>query len=195
MSEVEVKKLLEIPDKTTVLGYRDRTILEVLYSSGMRRSELLNLRLDDVDFEAGVLRINAGKGNKDRVVPIGKIASRYLKNYIKEVRERLVKYPELDYVFLSRIGKRISKCMLGLRIKEYAKQAGIEKDISAHTLRATCATHCIRGKKRKEQMHPRYLMELLGHNSMEALNPYLSVSIVDLKEAHNRCHPREKEAV
>jgi integrase/recombinase XerD len=84
--------------------------------------------------------------------------------------------------------------MLGLRLKEYARQAGIEKDISTHTLRATCATHCLRGKKRKEQMHPRYLMVLLGHNSMEALNSYLSVSIVDLKEAHQLCHPREKEA-
>ena len=83
--------------------------------------------------------------------------------------------------------------MLGLRLKEYTKKAGIEKNISVHTLRATCATHCIQGKKRKEQMHPRYLMELLGHNSMEALNPYLSVSIVDLKEAHSRCHPRERD--
>lgn len=98
-----------------------------------------------------------------------------------------------DHVFLSREGNEICKCMLGLRLKEYTKKAGIEKNISVHTLRATCATHCIQGKKRKEQMHPRYLMELLGHNSMEALNPYLSVSIVDLKEAHSRCHPRERD--
>ena len=81
------------------------------------------------------------------------------------------------------------------RIKEMTinRGNGIVKNISPHTLRATCATHCIQGKRRKEQMHPRYLMELLGHNSMEALNPYLSVSIVDLKEAHKRCHPRERE--
>lgn len=194
LTEFEMKKLLNTPDKTTVLGYRDKTILEVFYSSGIRRSELINLRLNDVDLDGGTLRINAGKGDKDRVVPIGKIASRYLKHYIQEVRAYLVKDHSGDYVFLSREGNEISKCMLGLRLKEYAKQAGIEKDISVHTLRATCATHCIQGKKRKEQMHPRYLMELLGHNSMESLNPYLSVSIVDLKEAHARCHPREREA-
>jgi integrase/recombinase XerD len=192
LTELEMKKLLDTPDKTTALGYRDKTILEVFYSSGIRRAELLNLKLTDVDFEAGVLRINVGKGGKDRMVPIGKMASRYLKNYIQTVRPLLAKDPAVTYVFLSRLGKQICKCMLGLRLKAYAKQAGIEKDISAHTLRATCATHCIRGKKRKEQMHPRYLMELLGHNSLEALNPYLSVSIVDLKEAHNRCHPRER---
>jgi integrase/recombinase XerD len=148
-----------------------------------------------VNGEDGSMRINAGKGAKDRVIPIGKIAGRYLKHYIREVRPMLVKEPPNDYVFLSLQGKKICKCMLGLRLKDYMKKAGIEKDISVHTLRATCATHCLRGRKRKNQMHPRYLMELLGHSSMEALNPYLSVSIVDLKEAHNRCHPREKGKV
>ena len=194
LTESEMKRLLDAPDKSTVLGYRDKTILEVFYSSAIRRLELLNLNLNDIDLDAGVLRINAGKGNKDRVVPIGKIACRYLKHYVREVRAYLVKDPTNDHVFLSRQGKRISKCMLGLRLKMYVKKAGIEKDISPHTLRATCATHCLRGKKRKHQMHPRHLMELLGHSSMEALNPYLSVSIADLKEAHNRCHPREREA-
>jgi integrase/recombinase XerD len=181
LTEAEVKRLLDAPDKTTVLGYRDKTILEVFYTNGLRRSELLNLRVTDVDLDAGLMRINAGKGNKDRVLPIGKIALRYLKHYIREVRPRLVKDPTKDYVFLSERGNRICKCMMGLRLKDYVKKAGIDKDISIHTLRATCATHCLRGKKRKNQMHPRYLMELLGHSSMEALNPYLSVSIVDLK--------------
>jgi integrase/recombinase XerD len=195
LTETEMKRLLDIPDKTTVLGYRDKTILEVFYTSGIRRAELLNIRIGDVDTDGEVIRINAGKGNKDRVVPIGRIASRYLKHYIREVRPLLIKDPSNDHVFLSLQGNKITKCMLGLRLKEYVKKAGIEKDISPHTLRATCATHCLRGKKRKEQMHPRHLMELLGHSSMEALNPYLSVSIADLKEAHNRCHPREREKV
>jgi len=195
LTEHEMKKLLDAPDKTTALGYRDRTILEVFYTNGLRRSELINLKLTDIDLEAGLMRVNAGKGNKDRVLPVGKIALRYLKHYIKDVRPLLVKTPPNDYVFLSLQGHKISKCMLGLRLKDYMKKAGIEKNISVHTLRATCATHCLRGKKRKYQMHPRLLMELLGHSSMEALNPYLSVSIVDLKEAHSRCHPREREAV
>jgi integrase/recombinase XerD len=192
LTETEIIKLLEAPDTSTVYGYRDRVILEVFYSTGIRRSELINLRLEDLDLDDGLLRVNAGKGNKDRVVPIGKIAQRYLKNYLQAVRPRLVKDPNDDHVFLSQRGSRICKCMMGLRLKGYLKKAGIEKDISIHTLRATCATHCLRGKKRGEQMHPRHLMELLGHSSMEALNPYLSVSIADLKEAHNRCHPRER---
>ena len=194
LTEHEIKKLLETPDTNTVLGYRDRTILEVFYTCGIRRSELIHLKVGDIDLEAGLLRVNAGKGNKDRVVPVGKIALRYLRHYLKEVRPHLVKDPTKENVFLSRQGKPICRCMLGLRLKRYAKKAGIAKNISVHTLRATCATHCLRGKKRKEQMHPRHLMELMGHSSMEALNPYLAVSIADLKEAYSRCHPREKQA-
>jgi integrase/recombinase XerD len=195
LTEGEMKRLLDAPDLTTALGYRDRAILEVFYSSGIRRSELINLRLNDVDLEAGLLRVNAGKGNKDRMVPLGKIAGRFLKGYIKEVRPRLVKDPKDDHIFLSLQGRKICKCMLGLRLKDHLKKAGIEKNVSIHTLRATCATHCLRGKKRGEQMHPRHLMELLGHASMETLNPYLAVSIADLKEAHGRCHPRERVKV
>lgn len=194
LTESEVKRLLEAPDITTVLGYRDRVILEVFYSCGIRRSELIHLKVGDIDLDAGLLRVNAGKGNKDRVVPIGKIAERYLRHYIREVRPFLVKDAKNDYVFLSERGNKICRCMLGLKLKRYAKKAGIEKNISVHTLRATCATHCLQGRKRKHQMHPRHLMELMGHSSMEALNPYLSVSIPDLKEAHARCHPREREA-
>jgi integrase/recombinase XerD len=192
-TEGEVKRLLDAPDLSTALGYRDRTILEVFYSSGIRRSELINLRLTDIDLDAGLLRVNAGKGNKDRMVPLGKIAVKFLKGYVKEVRQCLVKDPKDDHVFLSLQGRKICKCMLGLRLKDYLKKASIEKNISIHTLRATCATHCLRGKKRGEQMHPRHLMELLGHSSMETLNPYLAVSIADLKEAHGRCHPRERD--
>jgi len=195
LTEAEIKKLLGTPDLSTVLGYRDRTILEMFYTNGIRRSELIDLLVPDCDLEDGTIRINSGKGAKDRIVPMGKVALKYLKHYLKDVRPYLVKNSEDDHVFLSERGRKISKCMLGLRLKGYVKKAGIDKNISVHTLRATCATHCLRGRSRKHQMHPRHLMELLGHSSMEALNPYLSVSIVDLKEAHSRCHPREREAV
>jgi integrase/recombinase XerD len=193
LTETEVQRFLDSPDKTTVLGYRDKTILEILYSNGIRRSELLNLKLQDIDLSEEVIRINSGKGGKDRIVPIGKIACQCLKRYLTQIRPYMVRDSTNEYVFLSREGNRVSKSMLGLRIKRYAKEAGIEKNVTPHTLRATCATHCIQGKNQREQMHPRYVMELLGHASLEALNPYLSVSIVDLKEAHRRCHPREKK--
>ncbi len=193
LSGPEVKKLLAAPDKTTVIGFRDRVILEVFYSSALRKAELQDLRVTDIDLSAGVMRINHGKGGKDRVIPIGKVAIKYLRYYLDEVRPRLVKDPTVDYLFLSALGRRIARNTLGDRIKRHVQKAGIEKHITPHSLRATCATHCLRGKSRKEQMHPRHLMELLGHASMESLTPYLSVSIEDLKEAHHRCHPREKE--
>jgi site-specific recombinase XerD len=92
--------------------------------------------------------------------------------------------------FFEREGKPNLQMYVGLANEGLCQKSREWKDLSAHTLRAACATHCLQGKKRREQMHPRHLMELLGHSSMESLNPYLSVSIVDLKEAHSRCHPR-----
>ena len=193
LSPLEVKKLLTAPDRSTFIGFRDRTMLEVLYTNGIRRKEILGLRVGDYEPDNMLMRINNGKGGKDRVVPVGKVAAKFLKHYLQEVRPRLVKDSTNDYFFLSALGRKMSLCMLGVRIKLHAKKAGIEKNISPHTMRATCATHCLRGKSRKEQMHPRHLMELLGHSSMESLTPYLSISIEDLKEAHRRCHPRERE--
>jgi integrase/recombinase XerD len=187
LTKTEMRKLLHMPDTTTLLGYRDRTILEVLYSSGIRKEELNNLLLDDVDSTRGFLRVNEGKGKKDRVVPLGKIACRYLTSYIAAVRPALVKAPS-RYLFLSMKGNRLSKNMLWQMIKTYAKKARITKTVSPHTFRHTCATLMLRNKA-----NIRHIQEMLGHASLTSTQVYTSVSIVDLKEVHSKCHPREKD--
>lgn len=188
LTSQEVKKLLKVPDTKTVLGYRDRTILELLYTTGIRRAELYKLQVEDVDYNDGFLRINNGKGGKDRVVPLGKIACRYLENYIKAIRPVLLKDPHENTLFLSRRGNRPSNIMVPWLIKEYAKKAKLKKTISPHTFRHTCATHMLRNKA-----NIRHVQEILGHACLSSTQIYTHVSITDLKEVHRKCHPREKE--
>ena len=188
LTQPEMKKLLHAPDTKTVLGYRDRTMLEVLYSTGIRKEELNNLLLTDIDYNDGIIRINQGKGRKDRVVPIGKIACRYLENYIKAVRPSLIKNPYDNHLFLSMKGNKLSKNMLWQTVKKYAGAAKIKKTISPHTFRHTCATLMLRNKA-----NIRHIQELLGHASLDSTQVYTSVSITDLKEVHSKCHPRERD--
>lgn len=188
LTQPEMKKLLKAPDTKTALGYRDKTVLEVLYSSGIRRSELINLVIEDVDYTDGLIRVNAGKGNKDRVVPIGKIACRYIENYIKGVRPALIRDPRNNHLFLSLKGNKLSKSQLGELIKRYAQKAKLKKNISPHTFRHTCATLMLRNKA-----NIRHIQELLGHASLDTTQVYAQVSITDLKEVHSKCHPREKD--
>jgi integrase/recombinase XerD len=184
----EMKKLLHTPDTKTALGYRDRTIMEVLYSSGIRKEELLNLLLTDVDYNDGFLRINAGKGNKDRVVPIGRIACRYLENYVKAVRPTFIRNPYDNHLFLSLRGNRLSKNMVWEIVKSCSHKAKIKKTVSPHTFRHTCATLMLRNNA-----NIRHIQDLLGHASLDSTQVYAHVSITDLKEVHKRCHPREKD--
>jgi len=183
-----VKKVLHAPDTKTVLGYRNGTILEVHYSTGIRKEELNNLLLIDVDYEYGIIRLNQGKGKKDRVVPQGRIACRYLENYITAVRPSLIKDPYNNYLFLSLRGNRLSKNMVWEIVKSYAKKAASKKNISPHTFRHTCATLMLRNRA-----NIRHIQDLLGHTSLDSTQVYASVSIVDLKEVHARCHPRERD--
>ena len=188
LSQTEAKKVIHVPNTTTVVGYRDRTILEVFYSTGIRRKELINLTLQDVDYHEGFIRINNGKGGKDRVVPIGKIACRYLENYIKAVRPSLIKDPRNNHLFLSFTGTCLSENRVWEIVKIYSKKAKIKKTVSPHTFRHTCATLMLRNKA-----NVRHIQELLGHASLDSTQVYTSVSITDLKEVHRRCHPREKD--
>lgn len=188
LTQSEAKKVLHAPDTKTVLGYRDRTILEVLYSTGIRKEELLNILLTDVDYNDGLVRINCGKGKKDRVVPLGKIACRYLENYIKAVRPSLIRNPYNNHLFLSLRGNRLSKNMIWEIVKSYSGKAKIKKTISPHTFRHTCATLMLRNNA-----NIRHIQELLGHASLDSTQVYASVSITDLKEVHARCHPRERD--
>jgi integrase/recombinase XerD len=188
LTQSEAKKMLHAPDTKTTLGYRDRAILEVLYSTGIRREEIGNILMTDVDYNEGFIRINCGKGGKDRIVPLGKIACRYLENYIKSVRPTLIRDPYNHHLFLSMKGNKLSKNMVWETVKRYAKKAKIRKNISPHTFRHTCATLMLRNKA-----NIRHIQELLGHSSLDSTQVYTSVSITDLKEVHSKCHPREKD--
>lgn len=188
LTPTEARKIMHAPDTSSVIGYRDRTILEILYSSGIRKAELNNLKLNDVDYQDGFLRIIEGKGKKDRIVPIGRIACRYLENYIKSVRPELIKDPYNNYLFLSLKGNRISKNVIWEMIKKYAKKAKIRKNVSTHTFRHTCATAML---KNKADLN--IIRKLLGHESLNTTQIYTFLSITDLKDVHKKCHPREKD--
>jgi integrase/recombinase XerD len=188
LTQAEMKRLLHAPDTRTAMGYRDRAILEVLYSTALRKEEINHLLLQDVDYNDGFLQVNSGKGKKDRVVPVGKIACRYLENYIKAVRPSFIRDPYNNHLFLSLKGNKLSKNVLWGMIKRYARRAKIKKTISPHTFRHTCATLMLRNKA-----NIRHIQEMLGHASLDSTQVYTSVSITDLKEVHSRCHPREKD--
>jgi len=184
----EARKIIHAPDTKTVIGYRDRTILEVMYSSGIRKEEVNSLTLADVDYNDGFLRIIEGKGKKDRIVPIGRIACRYLENYIKSVRPELIKDPYNNHLFLSLRGGRLSKNMVWELVKKYAKKAKIRKNVHPHTFRHSCATLMLKNKA-----DLRTIQKLLGHTSLTSTQVYTHLSITDLKEVHKKCHPREKD--
>lgn len=188
LSSSEARKIIHAPDTKTVIGYRDRTIIEVLYSSGVRKEELNNLTIHDVDYHDGLLQIIEGKGRKDRLVPIGRIACRYLENYIKTVRPELIKDPYNHYLFLSMRGNRLSKNMVWDLVKKYAKKAKIRKNVHPHTFRHTCATSMLKNKADLNTIR-----KILGHASLNTTQIYTHLNITDLKEVHKKCHPREKD--
>ncbi len=188
LTQSEARKILNAPDLKTATGYRNRTLMELLYTSGIRKSELINLKLEDVDYEDGILRIEQGKGKKDRIVPIGRIACRYLENYIKSVRPEFIKDPYNNYLFLSLKGNRLSRNRVWVLIKEYTKQAKVKKNVYPHTFRHSCATSMLKNKA-----DIRSIQELLGHSSLDSTQVYTKITITDLKEIHTRCHPREKD--
>ena len=188
LSGPEAKKVIHAPNTKTALGYRDRTILEVLYSTGIRNQELINITLNDVDYTEGFIRINSGKGNKDRVVPIGKIACRYIENYVKGVRPMLVKNPTNNHLFITIKGNTLAHTVPGQAIRRSNRRAKIKKNITPHTFRHTCATLMLRNKA-----NIRHIQELLGHATLNTTQIYAQVSITDLKEVHSKCHPREKD--
>ncbi|MEI6218517.1 MAG: tyrosine-type recombinase/integrase [bacterium] len=192
LSHPEMKKLLRQPDISTVLGFRDRTIMELLYSTGIRRQELLSLDLQDVDVETGLIMVRQGKGGKDRIVPVGKVACRYLQSYLDGVRTEVLKHcpdPLTPALFPSTRTGRLRRNALAELIAKYARKARLHKTITPHTFRHTCATALVRNNA-----GIRHVQEMLGHAQLSTTQEYVRLTINDLKEAHSRFHPREKDA-
>jgi integrase/recombinase XerD len=184
----EARKIIEAPDVQSVLGYRDRTILEVLYSTGIRKQELMNLTVADVQLEEELLRINGGKGAKDRVVPLTAVACSFLESYINAIRPQLLGKNASRQLFLSQRGRPIARNTLGGIVEKYAELARIKKRVTCHLWRHSCATHLLQNKA-----NLRHVQEILGHRSLATTERYLHLTITELKAAHVKCHPRERD--
>ncbi len=163
---------------------RDKAILEVLYATGVRASELTSLDTDSVHHAYGYLRC-IGKGSKERVIPIGRVAVDWTQRYLAEVRPRLVKGRAEPALFVSRIGRRLSRLAIWRLIKRYARLAGVRKQVSPHTLRHSFATHLLAGGA-----DLRSVQEMLGHASIMTTQIYTHVDRERLKAVHRRFHPR-----
>jgi integrase/recombinase XerD len=189
----EARKIIEAPDVNTVIGYRDRAVLEVLYATGIRKLELMNLALSDVNLDEEFLRINGGKGAKDRVVPLTAVACSFLESYINGIRPKLVRAARADEnkasrrLFISLRGRPIARNTLGELVSKYARRAGIKKHVTCHLWRHSCATHLL-----KNRANLRHVQEILGHRSLATTERYLHLTITELKEAHRKHHPRER---
>ena len=181
----EIDKLLAAIDHSKPEGPRNRAVIEVLYSSGLRVSELTNLKLSNLFLETGFLRV-VGKGNKERLVPIGSEAIKYLNIYFESVRsQQKIKKGEEDIVFLNRNGNRLSRVMIFTIIKDTAARAGIKKKVSPHTFRHSFATHLIEGGA-----DLRAVQEMLGHESITTTEIYTHLDKSYLKQVIEEYHPR-----
>ena len=185
LSPNEVKQLLDAPDMRTNRGYRNRIILEVLYDTAIRRDEVRNIRLVDLDLDAGYIRIR-GKGNKERVVPLSRRVCELIQNYIQMVRPCFVNGRDPGYLILNRWGRQMDANGIWAVVKRCVYLAGIKKNVTTHTFRHTCATHML-----KNGAPTRHLQQMLGHESLESTQIYTHVTINDLKQIHAKYHPSE----
>ncbi|MCE5322758.1 site-specific tyrosine recombinase XerD [bacterium] len=180
----DLASLLDSPDIHDDLGLRDKAMLETLYACGLRVSELIALKVEDLNLNMGFIKC-MGKGNKERVVPIGEIAGEYVRAYIDRVRGRLAGIHRSEYLFLTKQGKPMSRVMFWKIIKKYAAQAGITKSITPHMLRHSFATHLI-----ERGADLRSVQEMLGHASIATTQVYTHVSRDHLREVYKETHPR-----
>ncbi|MBW8832846.1 MAG: site-specific tyrosine recombinase XerC [Burkholderiales bacterium] len=188
----EVEQVLNACDTTepTGLGLRDRAMLEALYSTGMRRSEVAALRVDDVDLNNGTVFVRLGKGGKDRVVPIGERACRWIEKYVFEVRPGYIEEVDEGTLFLAKHGHAMDPKQLSNIVKKVIEVAQLERfkdthpNAACHLLRHACATHML-----ENGADIRYIQALLGHASLSTTEVYTRVSIMQLKAVHDRTHP------
>ena len=184
LTEEEVEALLAAPTVSDPLGHRDRTMLEVLYATGLRVSELVNLKLSQVNLNQGVLRI-VGKGNRERLIPLGEEAVRWLTEFTRGPRNEILLDRTTDYLFPTRRGDRMTRQAFWHIIKRYARKAGVERDLSPHTLRHAFATHLL-----NHGADLRVVQMLLGHSDLSTTQIYTHVARERMKDLHAQHHPR-----
>ncbi len=184
LSRTQVNQLISAPNPKSALYARDVAILELLYASGLRASELCSLKMRDLNSSVGVVRV-LGKGAKERLVPVGKAALGAIERYLEECRPKLAKSPGEGHLFLSRTGKAMERIGLWMLVEKYGRRSGLLKDISPHTLRHCFATHLIGGGA-----DLRVVQELLGHSDIGTTQIYTHVDQDRLKSVHRKFHPR-----
>lgn len=180
-----MKRLLLAPAVSTPLGVRDRAILELLYSTGLRVSELSGLDVYDVDLAAGELLVRRGKGGRSRQLPVGEAARQWVGRYLNDVRPKLTRRAAEVALFLTWRGRRIHRRDVCFMVHRYARAVGLSDRVTPHTVRHSFATHMLQGKASL-----RHLQEMLGHVKLTTTQIYTRVDITDLKAVHRRCHPR-----
>ena len=184
LSELDVELLLNAPEVTNTNGFRDKTMLEVLYATGLRVSELVGLKFEQISFRQGVVRI-IGKGNKERLVPVGEEAISWLEAYMIQARKKLLGERQCDYLFVTNRGDGMTRQAFWHIIKRHAKKAGISKELSPHTLRHAFATHLL-----NHGADLRVVQLLLGHADLSTTQIYTHIARERLKELHSKFHPR-----
>ncbi len=184
LSENDVELLIQAPEIVSVLGFRDRAMLELLYATGLRVSELVELSFQQVNFRQGCLRV-VGKGEKERLVPVGEEAMDWLERYLNQARPMILGARQSDYLFVTNRGSSMTRQAFWHIIKRYAKQAGIDKHLSPHTLRHAFATHLL-----NHGADLRVVQLLLGHSDLSTTQIYTHIAQQRLKELHSQFHPR-----
>ncbi len=184
LSEAEVDALLQAPTVSDPLGHRDRTMLEVLYATGLRVSELVSLKHNQVNFNQGVMRV-VGKGNRERLIPLGDEAVGWLQQFMQGPRTEILLDRQTDYLFPTRRGDRMTRQAFWHIIKRYSKKGGVNRELSPHTLRHAFATHLL-----NHGADLRVVQMLLGHSDLSTTQIYTHVARERLKELHAQHHPR-----
>lgn len=190
LNREEAEEVLSQPDTACLFGLRDRALLEVLYSTGIRRQEVVNLKLYDIDLHNRTVFIREGKGKKDRLIPIGERACLWLYKYLEDGRPKLVVEPDSQHIFLTHVGEFIAPNYLSEVVQRYVKQSGIGKEGSCHLFRHTMATLMLEGGA-----DVRYVQAMLGHSQLTTTEIYTHVSIRKLKEVHELTHPAKAHRV
>ena len=184
----EVEKFLESVPYSTALEIRDRAMLEILYSCGLRVSEIVNLKMQNIDLDEELLRF-IGKGDKERIVPIGEKALSFLEKYLKTSRFKIKKEFRTDYIFLNRSGKRITRQGFWKILKKYAKKINLNKNLYPHIFRHSFATHLL-----QRGADIRTVQELLGHSNISTTEIYTSLDKEHIKDTYFKYHPRERKS-
>ena len=184
MNSDEVLKMLETPDIRNTLGQRDRAALELMYATGMRVSEMVELIIENLNLDVGFVRCS-GKGGKERIIPVGREAKRALLRYMAKARPKLLRRGGDRHLFLSRLGKKVSRQSFWKILKKYSRIAGIRKKITPHTLRHSFATHLL-----EKGADLRSVQEMLGHADISTTQIYTHVNKSRLKGIHKKFHPR-----